>query len=123
MGAFGKCEGGGRRSSARQKAPTIAVFTTVSRSHDAELVDISPTGARLTGDDLPELGEDFILVVEGIRTFGSVAWVDEGQCGVLFDGPLPAAEVQALRAKVDRWPDLEPRARAVLDDWTGGFAR
>ena len=123
MGAFGKCEGGGRRSSARQRAPLIAVFTTQSRSHEAVLVDISRTGARLTGEDLPQIGDDFILAIEGIRTFGWVAWSAADECGVTFDGPLPAADVEAVREKVGQSVGFTPSLKAAFDDWTGGFAR
>lgn len=123
MGAFGKCEGGGRRLSARERAPLIAVFSTQARSHDAELVDISRTGARLAGDDLPQLGEDFILAVEGIRTFGTVVWLDAQECGVTFDGQLPAADVEKVREQARHGVGYTPRLKAVLDDWTGGFAR
>jgi len=123
MNAFGKCNGGGRRSSARETAPLIAVFSTLARSHDAVLVDISQTGARLSGDDLPQLGEDFILTVEGVRAVGSVVWAVDGQCGVVFDGPLPATDVESVRRKVSRFAGLTPRMKAAFDDWTAGFAR
>jgi hypothetical protein len=123
MNAFGKCKGGGRRSSARERAPLIAVFSTLARSHDSVLVDISRTGARLSGDDLPELGEEFILTIEGIRAFGSVVWSAAGQCGVVFDGPLPAGDVESVRHKVSRLGGFTPRMKAAFDDWMLGFAR
>ena len=123
MSAFGKCGGGGRRSSARETAPLIAIFSTLSRSHDAVLVDISRTGARLSGDDLPELGEDFILTIEGIRTFGTVVWIGDGKCGVVFDGPLPAGDAEFVRHKVSRAAGFTPRMKAAFDDWIVGFAR
>ena len=120
---FGKCEGGGRRLSARERAPLVAVFTTLTRSHNAVLIDISRTGARLTGDDLPQHGEDFILSIEGIRTFGSVAWSADGECGIAFDGPLPLDDVERVREKVIRCRGFTPGLNAAYEDWTAGFAR
>ena len=123
MREFGKCEGGGRRSSARETAPLFAVFSTIGRSHDAVLVDISQTGARLSGDDLPGLGEQFNLTVEGIRTFGSVVWVADGQCGVVFDDALCAEDVRMVRQTVSRMPGFTPELRAAFDEWILGAAR
>ena len=123
MSNFGKCGGGGRRSAVRERTPLVAVFTTLARSHDAVLVDLSRTGARLSGDDLPAVGEDFILVMEGIRTFGSVVWASEGECGVLFDGPLPAEDVEAVQRKAAGGARFTPWMKAAFDDWMVGFAR
>ena len=120
---FGKCEGGGRRLSVRERAPLIAVFTTLTRSHDAVLIDISRTGARLSGDDLPLHGEDFILSIEGIRSFGSVVWSSEGECGVAFDGPLPEADFERLHDKVARCRGFTAGLNAAYEDWMAGFAR
>ena len=39
MSVFGKRSGGGRRTAQRETAPAVAVFTTVTNSHGAVLVD------------------------------------------------------------------------------------
>ena len=123
MDAFGKRKGGGRRSAERQAAPLIAIFTTTIRSHGATLQDISRTGARLRGCDLPQKGEDFILTVEGVRAFGSVVWSKDGECGVAFDGPLPVCDFESLRHKVATAGGLSPDVRAAQEEWELGVAR
>lgn len=121
MVTFGKCNGGGRRSSAREAVPLVAVFTTVTRSHRAVLVDISRTGARLSGDDLPELHEDLLLSVDRLRAFGTVAWSEGREFGIVFTEPLEDHDVQSLRRKAAI--GLTPELKAALDDWTLGLAR
>ena len=123
MGSFGKRTGGGRRAAVREPAPLIAVFTTVTRSHAATLVDISATGARLRGDDLPARGDLVELSIGNVRAFGIIKWVRAGQCGVAFDGPLAAADVELLRDQVKQARGLPPEIRGAYDDWVVGLAR
>ena len=123
MVGFGKCEGGGRRAAVRQTAPLIVVLSTLTKSHAAVLIDVSLTGARVRGDDLPHEGEELIIAVEGVRTFGSVHWVRDGECGIHFDDPLPPADVAALCRKAARGRGESPEARAAFEDWTLGTAR
>lgn len=123
MGSFGKCGGGGRRLAPRQAAPLIAVVSTLSTSHAATVVDISTTGVRLRGDDLPGIGAELILGIENIRTFGCVAWRRGGECGIAFDDPLPPCDVELVRRKAAASRGLSPEMRAAYDDWTLGLAR
>jgi len=123
MNVFGKRNGGGRRRAQRESAPAIGVFTTVTKSHAAVLVDISATGARLRTDDLPEFGEELMVNVESIRAFGCVAWVRGDQFGVAFDEVLNQADVHQLRCRLARSAGLPPEMSAAMDDWTTGLAR
>jgi hypothetical protein len=123
MSVFGKRIGGGRRKARRESAPTVAVFTTVTQSHGAVLVDLSSTGARLRSAELPEAGEELMLSVESIRAFGSVAWVRDNQFGVSFDAPITLGEVQQLRGRLIRSAGLAPETSAAMDDWNTGMAR
>ena len=61
---FGKQGGGGRRGAPREAAPLLAVYTTVTKSHEVVLVDVSSTGARLRGPNLPEAGDELFVSVE-----------------------------------------------------------
>ena len=72
MSTFGKAQGGGRRSAPREGVPLIAIFTTITRSHRALVVDISATGVRLRGDELPQKGEALDINIEDVRAFGIV---------------------------------------------------
>jgi hypothetical protein len=123
MGTFGKCKGGGRRSAPRATAPLIALVTTLKGSHSAILVDVSSTGARLRGTDLPHEGEEMFMTVEKVIAFGTVVWARDGELGLAFDRPLLPAEQQSLRRNVALTAGLPPDIRAALDDWMLGVAR
>ncbi len=123
MKIFGKSHGGGRRSAPREKAPLFALFSTITRSHRAIVVDISATGARLRGTDLPGTGDLLEVSIDGLRAFASIIWSDGRQCGIAFESPLTSAEVERLRQKVTAVAGLSPQLKAALDDWMTGFAR
>ena len=119
---FGKRKGGGRRSAARRNAPLIAIVSTVMQTQRATLVDISCSGARLVGHDLPEIGEHFILRIEAMQAFATVVWSKEDQRGVRFESPLADEEVELLRraAGSPSLASLTPEEKLALDDWITG---
>jgi hypothetical protein len=123
MSTFGKCAGGGRRSAARVAVPLIAVVTTLRESRSAIVVDVSATGVRLQGANLPESTEELFLTVDGVVVFGTVAWEQDDERGVAFDAPLKAIDETGLRQKVAQAKKLPPELRAAFDDWSAGFAR
>lgn len=123
MSTFGKRNGGGRRRSARDNLPLVAVLTTVTGSHTAELVDISPAGARLQGYVMPQDGEEVLLTVDRLRAFGSVVWSHKDEVGIAFDFPVADEEVEALREKVLATRGLSAHMRLALDVWSAGSPR
>ena len=122
MAEFGKRKGGGRRSASRQSAPLIAIVSTVLQTHRATLVDISCSGARLAGDDLPEPGEHLLLRIGPMQAFGTVVWSLEGQRGVTFETPLADDDVELVRREAGSpsLTSLTPQERLALDDWITG---
>jgi hypothetical protein len=123
MFAFGTSTGGGRRSDKREAAPLAALLTTRSKVHKGVLIDISATGARIRSGDLPSCDDEGYLQVEGVKTFASVRWRNEHECGVQFDEPLTQAEVIGLRREVLSAAGLTTEMKAALDDWVLGIAR
>ena len=123
MSIFGKRKGGGRRSASRTPVPLIAVVTTLAESQSAIVVDVSSTGIRLHGADLPRKGEELFVNVEGVMAFGTVAWAADQQRGIEFDSPLCSGTEQMLRHKVAQAAGLPPEIKAAYDDWTLGVAR
>ena len=63
----------------------------------ATIVDICCNGARLTGPDLPEPGEHFMLRIGAIQAFATVVWSQDGQRGVTFETPLADEDVELVR--------------------------
>jgi len=120
MNAFGKCAGGGRRAAPREAAPLLAVYTTVTRSHSALLVDVSSSGARLRTPHLPEDGDELFVTIAKVKTFGTVAWVRESEFAIAFDELLDADELASLRLNVRTSFGLPPDVKAALDDWVLG---
>ena len=122
MNAFGKSAGGGRRAAPREVAPLLAVYTTVTRSHSALLLDVSKTGACLRAPELPERGEDVVVSLANVKAFGSVAWVREDQFAVAFDDPIEPDDLLALRRIVATGRGFTPHIKAAIDDWVLGIA-
>jgi hypothetical protein len=116
---FGKRFGGGRRVAAREKLPLPAVVSTIENSIVAELVDLSSTGARLRGEDLPTAGTLLCLMLDCVRAFGCVAWSTDDECGVSFEEPLANFELSRLRREVTLaslvWRNVDERLAAR--DW------
>lgn len=123
MGEFGKSVGGGRRSAARTSAPLIAVLTTLVGSRSTVLVDLSSTGARVRGPDLPAMGEELIIHIERVQAFGTVIWSDSGECGIVFDPPLESDDEEHLRGLVAAARGLPPDIRAAFENWVVGAGR
>jgi hypothetical protein len=122
MNAFGKSAGGGRRTAPREVTPLLAVYTSVTRSHSALLVDVSNTGARLRAPELPEAGEDLLVSLSNIRVFGTVAWVSDCEFAIAFEQTLSDEDLASLRQIVARWFGFAPDIMAAIDDWVLGIA-
>ncbi|WP_246167383.1 PilZ domain-containing protein [Sphingomonas piscis] len=87
-----------------------------------ELGDVSATGARLHGQDLPKVGDELFLRIRKVETFGRVVW-REGDCaGVAFDEPLTASELNVVRSEGARTSQmrLTPAEVDALDQWVVG---
>ena len=123
MGAFGKSVGGGRRCAARTSAPLMAVLTTLAGSRSAVLADVSSTGARVRGADLPIMGEDLTIKIDRVEAFGTVVWSDSGECGIVFEPPLQPSDEIYLRDLVAGARGLPPDIRAAFENWVVGAGR
>ena len=123
MSGFGHCKGGGRRRTARGKFECIVNYRTLLRSGKAFLADVSSTGARLRGEELPKAGEDLVVNFDGETVFAMTAWSVDDHCGLTFDPPLPPTTLTALARKVRSSDGLSPQHMAAFEDWQGGVAR
>jgi hypothetical protein len=123
MSAFGKSEGGGRRSMARSAAPLTVVLATLTSSRSATLANVSSTGARVRAHNLPKMGEDVVVNIDRVQAFGTVAWSESGECGIAFDHPLDPADESYLCEMVAASRGLPPDMRAAFENWIVGAGR
>jgi hypothetical protein len=119
---FGKSQGGGRRKSARSDAPLLVGLSTLTDDFRAAIVNLSHTGARFCGPELPNESEDLIIRANRVQAFGKVIWKQANECGVAFDSPLDDAIVAALReaANLPSGLGLSAEEQAALEDWQRG---
>ena len=61
---------------------------TLDRSRSVVVEDLSPTGARLRGKDLPQDGDELLIKVGLLTVLASVAWSSRDECGITFEHPL-----------------------------------
>ena len=79
----------------------------------------------MEGVDLPAVGKDVILRCGPIDAFGKVVWAVGTRCGLLFDDPISAKELVALRhvAVATELSGITPEERQATADWINGLAR
>ena len=120
--AFGKridMPGGSRRSP-RENLMSRTVVMTMTDSHTVDLLDLSTSGARLGGCDLPSPGQDVLMLIGRLEAFGTVVWREEDQCGIEFDIGLSETALSALQNECRRTARI---GGAAAEDWLFGSAR
>lgn len=88
---------GGRRAAERDPVLMMGLLTTMGRRVEAELLDISRTGARLRPHRQVELNERTLLKAGSVSTLGEVVWSTGDQCGLTFEEPLSDEELDTIR--------------------------
>ena len=102
-----------------------AVLKTLLYSRSAEVTDISATGAKLRGDNLPAAGADLFVRIEGVETFATVVWSHEGECGLSFEEPLDRAMLASLQMEARRTQlmRLTPEQKQAWEMWAVASSR
>jgi hypothetical protein len=59
--------------------------------------DLSPTGARFEAKDLPEAGEEVLMLAGTREAFARVVWRTDKTCGVHFDDTLDEVELSRIK--------------------------
>jgi hypothetical protein len=59
--------------------------------------EVSSSGAKLRGRNLPECGRDMLIRVGEAEVFATVAWSTDEQCGISFEPPLDQQGVLRLK--------------------------
>src|SRR5437763_1162851 len=115
----------GRRAEPRAYIQLAASLEGLGGRNSASLLDVSRTGARLEGAQLPTAGKDVVLRCGSVDTFGTVVWNASGRCGVHFDEPIGGKELVALRgiAVATERSGMTPEELQARADWANGLAR
>lgn len=96
------------RTESRLRVVLPAVLITRDGTRRVVLEDLSGAGARIRGDLPYRTGEDVVLQWVRFEALGIVWWSEEGDCGIRFRDPVPAADLLATR-------DLAEQARAPTE--------
>ncbi len=88
---------GERRTKERDSVSLPGALDTTATRRDVVLIDVSASGARVRGEDLPIIGYYVRLQVEGAALFGTVMWRRSEECGLRFDEKLSEASLQDLK--------------------------
>jgi hypothetical protein len=120
--SFGKQGGGGRRTNNRKEANLLALVKTRVGSQSADLIDISTTGAQLSGANLPRIGEELFVTFEQVEVFAEVVRSSGETIGIAFDTPISAFQLSVLQAeaKKGKLMKLSPAEKHALDEWKAG---
>ena len=115
----------GRRVLPRAQVVLRAIVNSLGGCCHIRLIEVSQSGARLEGADLPSVGKDVILQLDGVETFGRVVWATDGRCGIEFDEEVPGKDLVALRHHADSsaCSKLTDEEREAMEDWANGIAR
>jgi hypothetical protein len=96
---------GCRRTAPRESVQLAASAYAFARSNSVIVSDVSASGARLSGNDLPPSEADLFMIVGSFDTMARVAWRDGTKCGVEFD-ELVGDEVIDRMKKEAQWTSV-----------------
>jgi PilZ domain-containing protein len=82
-----------RRASRRTRATCAASLQTLTVETFGYLWDLSQTGARVSVESPPPVGESAVLKWATDKVMCRVIWIDRDMCGVAFDRPIDEATV------------------------------
>jgi hypothetical protein len=115
-------DGDPRRSSRRRRVFLSARLATPAGEYPVQIRDISATGARVEGADLPRANSNVVLKRGAFTGFGRLVWVDGGVGGLEFDEPLEEDELlESLKGIPAAAPAQQPYRRPGLN--RGGHKR
>ncbi len=101
MSGFGKRISwpGDRRTSERRPVFVVGSAVTIQGSKSVLVEDLSSSGARLIAMELPPVGRQMLVWVEGFDVLGKVAWTKFGEGGVSFETPLDGLTLAGLEER------------------------
>ena len=87
-----------RRVARRTRATCAASLRTLTKECFGHLWDLSETGARISVESPPAIGEHAMVKWGAEKVMGRVVWIERDICGLEFDRPIdPAVVASAAR--------------------------
>lgn len=115
---------GGRRSGQRSRVHLPASLQALNTSRSVTLLDVSQDGARMTVPEPMYRGQQVWLKVGQAQVFGTVRWMRENDCGIVFDDPLNSRELALMQSKGKvMLHGLSLEERKALANWKAGLSR
>ena len=111
-----------RRQRPRLRVGLTARVESLHGKFDAQLIDLSQTGARLKSLT-SGLGRAVVLRWLDFEAFGDLVWEEEGLVGMKFDPPLSNEVVLATRELVPAIVQEFDPTRDAARAWTLGHLR
>lgn len=115
----------GRRSTHREPVLLAASVLNLERTHCAIIENVTSTEARLSGSADAEPGDCLWIKVGCLDRLATVAWFEDGHCGITFDAPLTHEDVIHLRCEARNTlvMRLTPEEQIAARDWIAVLAR
>lgn len=88
---------GGRRRTSRESVVLAGSALSLEASRSVVVTDVSPSGAKLQGRDLPDAGTSVLLTVGDSELFGKIIWRGRDECGIGFDTLLDREMTERLK--------------------------
>jgi len=102
----------GRRQAARVRLALPGKIILVTGHQPCQLDDLSQSGACVTvAGTPPPVGDDLVLLVNGVEAFGTVVWRRDSSFGLSFEQQMAIDDVVRLRAFHDHYQMLEQQER------------
>ena len=108
----------------RRRAPRASVLlpasvVTMSAYQYLEVLNLSPTGAKLRGSPAPAIGKTAMFRLEGFQLLCKVVWAKDDLSGVRFDELIPPHVLAALRdaGNTARLGMLTPDEEQAAEEW------
>jgi hypothetical protein len=86
-----------RRKGKREPLSVAVSLYSVAQSRVVLMLDVSPTGVRFAGQDLPAIGKDVLLKIDDVELFGSIVRSGNGEAAIQFDRPIGPQELEKLQ--------------------------
>ena len=110
----------GRRRHSRLRARLPARLMTLTDTWQGMLFDLSFYGARIALEGHIRPGSEAVLCWADFEVFATVAWCDEGFCGLEFEEPLSGQVLITTRDLFDASPRIDQTRQAARTFVQGG---